>query len=207
MVPAVTSSSSQRVPQQVADWPAVLASSRSLFERPTGAQRERLVVVEYSDLQCPACRMFHETVLPELEREFGDRVDFRLAHFPLPSHPASRTAAMATECAATQGRFGAYVAAAFSQQTSFARGPWVDIATQAGVPNRQAFKECIERADTTGVASSFERAKSIGLRETPSVLVNGWRDVAAPTADALRGALKAVLDTMRFRSDTTPSSQ
>ena len=193
---AAIDGSGERVPVLVREWTDILASSRSLFSAPVNAEKAQIVVVEYSDLQCPACRIFHESVLPELQREFGDQVEFRLAHFPLPSHPQSRHAAIAAECAAKQGKFGQYVQETFARQDRLAQLPWLELAEAVEITDLTNFSNCMSLADTSLIAASFARARRIGLKGTPAILVNGWRNLADPSAESLRRVLRASLDTI-----------
>lgn len=69
-----------------------------------GAKDAKVVLVEYSDFQCPACRAYHP-FLKKLNEEFGERMKFVYRHFPLPQHKNAKLAAFATEAAGKQGKF------------------------------------------------------------------------------------------------------
>ncbi|MFZ2149790.1 MAG: thioredoxin domain-containing protein [Minisyncoccia bacterium] len=63
----------------------------------------KLVVVEYSDLECPFCKSFHATMHQVVEKSNGD-VAWVYRHYPIPQlHPKALRAAEATECAWEQG--------------------------------------------------------------------------------------------------------
>ena len=66
-----------------------------------------LVVVEYSDLQCPSCQRHALETQPAIDESFVDtgQVMWVFKHFPLSVHPQSPAAAAAAECAGDQGRF------------------------------------------------------------------------------------------------------
>lgn len=75
-------------------------------------------VAVFSDLECPFCKQFHETVI-ELQRELGrDHVAYRFVHFPIGNHRFARPAARAAECAATSGDFGPFLDTVFAKQDS-----------------------------------------------------------------------------------------
>jgi len=60
-------------------------------------------IVEYSDMECPFCKRFHET-MKQATTEYGDQVAWVYRHFPLDQlHSKARKEAVATECAAEQG--------------------------------------------------------------------------------------------------------
>ena len=68
-------------------------------------EKAKVVMLEYSDLECPYCGMHHETMMKVME-EYGDDVAWIFRHFPLPSiHPEAESAALASECAGAQVKF------------------------------------------------------------------------------------------------------
>lgn len=63
----------------------------------------KLVIVEYSDMECPFCQRFHEIMKRVVADSNGD-VAWVYRHFPLPQlHPKATQAAEASECAWEQG--------------------------------------------------------------------------------------------------------
>ncbi len=71
----------------------------------TGAKKPKVTLIEYSDFECPFCQRFHPTVKQLLEK-YPDDVAVVFRHFPLESiHPNARGYAVASECAAEQGKF------------------------------------------------------------------------------------------------------
>lgn len=76
-----------------------IATDEHLFGNPDA----EIVIVEYSDLECPYCKMFHE-VMHQVVAEEGGEVAWIYRHFPMPSlHPMAFLEAEATECAWEQG--------------------------------------------------------------------------------------------------------
>ena len=66
-----------------------------------------VVVVEFSDFQCPFCQRHTTQTQPVLDEEFVDtgKVMWVFKHFPLNIHPQAPQAGAAAECAAEQGKF------------------------------------------------------------------------------------------------------
>lgn len=64
-----------------------------------------VVIVEYSDPECPFCKQFHETLHSVIAQYGGDgKVAWVYRHFPIPQlHPKAPKEAEALECAAEQG--------------------------------------------------------------------------------------------------------
>jgi len=70
-----------------------------------GNPNAKIVLVEYSDTECPYCKRFHET-LQRLMTEYGKDGSLAWVYrsFPIPSlHPKAPKEAEALECAAEQG--------------------------------------------------------------------------------------------------------
>lgn len=66
-----------------------------------------VVVIEFSDFQCPFCMRHSQVTQPILDQKFVDtgKVLWVFKHFPLSIHPQAPAAGIAAECAAEQGRF------------------------------------------------------------------------------------------------------
>jgi protein-disulfide isomerase len=66
-----------------------------------------VVVIEFSDFQCPYCRRHVQETQPVLDEEFveTDQVMWVFKHFPLTMHPQAEAAGVAAECAGDQQQF------------------------------------------------------------------------------------------------------
>jgi len=88
-----------------------------------GSPKAKLVIIEYSDTECPYCKVFHET-LQKVIAEYGNssKVAWVYRHFPIPQlHPKAAKEAEALECAAAQGgndMFWKYTDAIYAKTTS-----------------------------------------------------------------------------------------
>jgi protein-disulfide isomerase len=138
-----------------------------------------IVIVEFSDLECPFCKNFHET-MNQIINEFGKdgKVAWVYRHFPLTQlHPKAQIEAEATECAGELGGNASwwdYTNRLFEVTPSnngLNNGLELDelpqIAEDVGL-NRADFEECLEsgrQADT--VQAQFDDAIASGGRGTP----------------------------------------
>ena len=69
----------------------------------TGNINAKIVIVEYSDIECPFCKVFHATMHKVVENSDG-KVAWVFRHYPIPQlHPKAFHEAEATECAWEQG--------------------------------------------------------------------------------------------------------
>lgn len=70
-----------------------------------GSPNAEIVIVEYSDTECPFCKQFHST-MHQVVDAYGasGKVAWVYRHFPIPQlHPKAQKQAEALECAAAQG--------------------------------------------------------------------------------------------------------
>lgn len=69
-----------------------------------GASSPKVLIVEFSDFQCPACAGF-TPFINQILADYPEDVAFQYRHFPLSMHPSADEAAQAAEAAAAQGKF------------------------------------------------------------------------------------------------------
>src|SRR5579864_2639956 len=81
-----------------------LMSKIDVTGRPSrGAKGAKVVVVNFDDFECPFCSRMHETLFPEIFKEYGDRVTFIYKDYPLAEiHPWAIHAAVDAGCLAVQ---------------------------------------------------------------------------------------------------------
>lgn len=66
-------------------------------------QTAEVIIVEFSDIDCPFCSRFHPT-MQQIVEDYSGQVAWVYRHFPLDSlHPQARTKAEASECMADLG--------------------------------------------------------------------------------------------------------
>jgi len=74
--------------------------------RPTrGDSKAKVIAVNYDDFECPFCSRMHQTLFPQLLKEYGDRVVFIYKDYPLAEiHPWATHAAVNANCLASQNK-------------------------------------------------------------------------------------------------------
>ncbi len=97
-----------------------------------GATSSPVVLIEYSDFQCPACGAFFPMV-EKLSEENFDKVRVVYRHFPLASHPNAVPASKAAEAAGIQGKFWEMYSMIFNNQEN-----WSALTDTASVFNTYA---------------------------------------------------------------------
>ena len=87
----------------------------------------RVIVMEYSDFQCPFCRRWYNDSLPSIRDLVGEDVAIAFLHFPLVQiHPNAAGAHFAAECAGEQGKFWEMHDLLFERQDEWAALPNVN---------------------------------------------------------------------------------
>ena len=83
-----------------------------------GEPNAPILLIEYSDFQCPACAAYHPLVT-KLLGEYGNSILFVYRHFPLTTiHPKALPSAYAAEAAGMQGKFFEMAKIVFEKQMS-----------------------------------------------------------------------------------------
>lgn len=154
-----------------------------------GNKNADVTIVAYTDLECPFCKRFHGTML-EVMKKYGDKVNFVIRHFPLDQlHAQARTEALASECAAEQGKFWEFVDLVFEKTTSndgldLAKLP--EYAKTAGVKNIDKFNKCLaDKKYTEKVQADEQDAQSAGAQGTPYSVILGPNGETIPLNGAL----------------------
>jgi protein-disulfide isomerase len=161
-------------------------------------------LVEFIDLECPACRAYGP-VLDSVRARYGGAVRVRFVPFPLPGHPFARAAASAAECAARLGDVDSFVRAALMAQERFSADGWLTLAHQAGVTDDARYQACVSDSTTAArVALGIATGRMFGVHATPTILVNGWRYAAPPDSSTLFTFIDSVLAGDVVPPDTPP---
>lgn len=136
-----------------------------------------VTLVEYSDLQCPACRDFVPTVEEVLDL-FGDDISFEYKHFPLPFHANAVSAAVAAEAAGQQGKFFEYHDLLFANQEEWgsvavAANFFIGYAEELGL-EMETFKRHMNSSVLRDkVNTDLAEGRALGVQATPTFFLDG----------------------------------
>ncbi len=134
-----------------------------------GNRSAEIIIVEYSDFQCPYCGEVLGA-LSEVKQRHPD-IKFVYRHYPLRSHPDAQKAAAAAECAGQQGKFWEMHDKLFANQNSLSIATFKGIAAEIGL-DKAGFDSCLDSGKAAAtVASQTAEGVSLGVRATPSFLV------------------------------------
>lgn len=151
-----------------------------------------VVIVEYSDYDCPFCSRFHDTMKVVVEK-YGDNVAWVYRQFPIEQlHPQAPAVAVASECVARIGGNDAFWQ--FSDAYFAARGAGDQTAHDVLIPqlvveagvSESEFTNCFESGDVIpDIQADMQDAVETGGGGTP------WSILIAPdgTTYPINGAL------------------
>lgn len=153
-----------------------------------------ITIVEFSDFQCPYCRALHEQ-LGALRDRYPGRVTWLYRHFPLEAiHPHAFTAAIAAECALEQGLFSPFHDLLFRLQDSIGVLPWETFASRSGVSDLRTWRSCLAQFRYSDkIRSDMAAGAELGVRGTPTLLVNARRLPGVPPAGVLDSIIRSDL--------------
>jgi cyclophilin family peptidyl-prolyl cis-trans isomerase/predicted DsbA family dithiol-disulfide isomerase len=140
----------------------------------------KLVVVEYSDFQCPYCSGAAEFLTGLVER-FPDEMYVVFRHFPLTSiHDKAVIAAEAAEAAGVQGQFWGMHDLLFERQAEWSGravgempGVLAGYAEELGLDVAQFSRALEDGTYRERVEGAFEEARGLGIGGTPTLFING----------------------------------
>jgi len=159
-----------------------------------GPDEAPIVIVEFSDFQCPYCARFHDQALQPLLDAYPGKIRFVYRHLPLTSiHSAAFQAAEASMCAHEQGAFWPYHDEIYDNQAKLGIELYVQIAADLGL-DLESFSTCLENEDYKDlVQSDVDFAVNLGVRSTPTFFINGLAFVGAQPLDAFRQVIDSEL--------------
>lgn len=150
-----------------------------------GSINAPVVLIEYSEFQCPFCGMFARNTKPSLIKKYVANGTLRIEWRDFPYLGSeSTTAALASRAAANQGKFWQYHDALFAHQFPPNSGHLTEsyltgIARTLGLDLEKFRIDLHSSATKTAVSKDFIEGQSIGVTGTPSFLVNSTPIVGA----------------------------
>ncbi len=164
-----------------------------------GNEKAGVTVIEFSDFQCPFCRVFWSEAYQQIKKEYIDtgKIKFVYRDYPLPFHSAAQVSAEAAECADDQGKFWEMHDKIFGEQVKQGTGTitygvvelkkW---ASQIGL-NSKTFNQCLDSGKyKSEVEKDLADGSSYGVSGTPTLYINGNPVVGAQPFSVF----KAIID-------------
>ena len=162
-----------------------------------GSANAPVEIENWSDFQCPACKMFAETIEKQLAQtlipEGQVRLVFRQMAF---MGDESVQAASASECAAEQGQFWPYHDRLFAEQKArnsgaFSKANLKRYGAELGL-EAASFYGCVDNnLAVARILSEGQIAKQKGVQKTPTLFVNGRKIEGVPTWEMMQQAISS----------------
>jgi protein-disulfide isomerase len=137
----------------------------------SGSSDQKVVLLEFSDFQCPYCANAH-TTLKQLVAKYPKKLTLVYKHYPLTSiHDQAMPAAQAAWAAAQQGQFWPYHDALFTQQKSLGEALYLAIAKNLNLDMAKFERD--RKAALPAIQKDIDFGSRLGIAGTPFLVLNG----------------------------------
>lgn len=164
-----------------------------------GNKDSSVVIREFSDFQCSACRVAYFNIKNFME-EYKDKVKFIYYDFPLKSiHKNATRAAEAARCAEMQGDFWGYHDMLFERQKGWEdlQNPneiFISYANELGFDGA-AFGLCLtEGRRREIVEDNYKKSYNLGLNSTPTIFINDKKFTGVMSVESLKEKVDLLLE-------------
>ncbi|MFD7063385.1 DsbA family protein [Streptomyces sp. NPDC059906] len=185
---------------------ALLALARRDASDPLAVGRADapVVLIEYSDFQCPFCGRFARETKPELLRSYVDEGTLRIEwrNFPIFGEE-SEQAALAGWAAGRQKKFWEFHDVAYGKPRERNTGAFdaenlLAMAREAGIADIERFQADMASDEARGaVREDQEEGYTLGVTSTPAFLVNGRPILGAQPTDTFKEAVETAAKTAK----------
>lgn len=179
----------QRIPQIT---PGELSVPVSASDHITGNPDSSTTLVEYADLQCPACGSYHNEILKKLVADEGTKFRFVFRYFPLRTiHKNADIAAQAAEAAGLQGKFWEMEDLLFERQNAWsdlskAADTFAGYAKELGLDVGRFKIDIVSDSVKQKITTDENGGRAAGVNSTPTFYLNGKQIQNPQSYDAFK---------------------
>jgi protein-disulfide isomerase len=138
-----------------------------------GPEDAKVTMVEFVDFECPFCGRYARDTLPQLRRDYGDRIRYVSRQFPLDIHEHAAGAARAAVCAYQQGRYWDLHDMLFAHQEALTERDLAGYARELGL-DMDDYATCLRAPATQArVDRDLADGRRYGVTGTPAFFING----------------------------------
>jgi hypothetical protein len=138
-----------------------------------GSPSGRVTLVEFADYECGHCKEA-QALFPPLLAKYGSDVTIYFKHFPISSRNALN-AAMAATAAQNQGKFWQYSDKIWENSERLMPALLEGLAKEIGLEFERWLSEVGSPDVRMHVQRDKEEARSLQIRRTPAIFINGRR--------------------------------
>jgi protein-disulfide isomerase len=183
---------------------AEVAKKINLKDTPSkGPDNAKVVIVEYSDFQCPYCARAHDT-LSQVEKEYGDKIRVLHKQFPLAFHKWAEGGSIGALCVYQQDKNAFWKVYDYLYKNQGTVTPEnvkekvLESVKDDSKINKEKFNECYDGKKTLDkVKADMAEGQSVGVSGTPAFLINGRKISGAQPLQNF----KAIIDDELSRAD------
>ena len=138
-----------------------------------GSASAPVVMIEFTDYQCPFCRSFAVGTFPALKAKYIDtgRVQFVSRDFPLDFHPQALMAAHAARCAADQRKYWEIRPVLLANSSALQRDRLLAYGRDLGL-EMTSYQRCIDKeVHAASIKTDLADAQAAGVEGTPSFIL------------------------------------
>jgi protein-disulfide isomerase len=158
-----------------------------------GPADAKVTLVEFVDYQCPFCGQLERDTMPQIEKNYGDKIRIVSRQFPLSIHANAMRAALAMECAYQQGKFWPLHDRLFHHQDDLGEAGLAAQAQQSGLDVAR-LRTCEKSSRTKAtIEKDIAAGRRYGVTGTPAVFINGRLVQGAQPYSQFKLALDAAL--------------
>ncbi|MCD4748728.1 MAG: thioredoxin domain-containing protein [Thermoanaerobaculales bacterium] len=162
-----------------------------------------VVLVEYTDFQCPYCGRVQPTLI-ELRERYGDNITTLFKNLPLAMHSQARFAAEAALCAGDQDGFWLLHEWLFANSRDIKPETVYAQAEVLGL-DVKALEACVSAGTHRGIVDAdLKEAASFGITGTPGFVINGR---ILTGAQPLENFVKVIDDELRRAGLPVPGNE
>lgn len=180
--------------------PGELSAPVKADEWMEGTRDAKVTLVEYSDFQCPACRLW-EPEIQSIINEFGAHMRLVYRNYPLKKiHLNSQIAAQAAEAAGLQSKFWEMHDILFANQSTWSSQAsdavqltFADYAKQIGLNVDQFNKDLNSGKVADLVEEDVKSGDASGVDSTPTFFLNGTK-LNSKNNDDFRKSIRDAVD-------------
>jgi protein-disulfide isomerase len=157
-----------------------------------GSAKQKIIMAEFSDFECPYCAKAHAVIKEFMAKNQND-VTLVYKHFPLSEiHAQAEPAALAAWAAMQQNKFWPYYDGLFEQQSRLGEEFYLELANNLKLDIDRFNRDRQSKEAKEAIKKDFELGKSLGVRGTPSYVVNGVFLSGVPDLNGLEELLAQI---------------
>ena len=156
-----------------------------------GSPTAKVLVVEFTDFQCPFCRKFGLNTFPQVKEQFVEKglIQYVVRDFPLGFHDKAKQASLAANCAGKQNAYWDMKQKILGGQESLAKDFYTLQAKELKL-NVEKFEHCLgDKEMLASIDKGLAYANSIGIQATPSFLIGRIDGREVKNIKAVSGAM------------------